>query len=91
VVVKSRKGLRRRYGHIKKYPIIYRGWAIEPDESTQIGHKLPNSRNTFQQLGLRTHRKTKGYLLTYAPDNSTKIVDTLKAAYEYIDNYMGDA
>ncbi len=69
----------------------YRGWTIEPDEGTQIGHSLPGSRSSRAQIGLGTHRKWKGYVLTYPPDGATKLVDTLKEATAYIDQYMGPA
>jgi len=70
---------------------LYRGWTIEPDEGTHIGYKLPGSRRLSQQIGSGTHRKWKGYVLTYPPDGATKLVDTLKEAKEYIDSYMGPA
>jgi hypothetical protein len=88
----KRRALKKRYGRAaKKYPIVYRGWLIEPYEGTQIGHKLPNSRNVMQQIGARTHRKFMGYILSYGhgSDAYTKIVDTLKEGYAYIDDYMG--
>lgn len=81
------KKLRRRYGHAGAR--TYRGWSITPDESTQVGHKLSGSRSVLAQVGIGTHRKVKGYVLTYAPDDATKMVSSLKEAYEYIDNYMG--
>lgn len=66
----------------------YRGCTIEPYEGVQLGHRLPNSKNLCQRLGHRTHRKVKGRLITL-PDGGTKVMDTIKAAREYIDRYLG--
>ena len=58
---------------------VYRGWTIEPSEGVWLrGH------------GLKP-KKYKGYLLTHTEDGRTKIVDTLKEATAYIDDYMGPA
>ena len=82
----KRRALKRRYGHTKAR--TYRGWRIEPETTTQVGHKLPDRRNVMQQDGLRTRRKVKGYLL-HGPDGATKFVDTLADAHRYIDQYEG--
>ena len=56
---------------------VYRGWTIEPSEG--VWRRGP---------GLKS-KKYKGYLLTHTEDGRTKIVDTLKEATAYIDDYMG--
>lgn len=71
---------------------VYRGWRITPFVGTEIGYKLPGSRNLSAQLGFGRHRKSKGYEVHY-PESSGhvggKIVTTLKAARAYIDDYLG--
>jgi hypothetical protein len=63
----------------------YRGWKIEPYVGTQLGYHVGEGAKSKPGKG----RKVKGYLLTYAPDKCTKIVDTLKEAHAYINGYMG--
>ena len=72
-------------------PIIYRGWFVKPIEAIETGYKLPGSRVLMQQLGLRTHRKFKGYTASHPEEMPQgKIVSTIKKAKSYIDAYYGD-
>jgi hypothetical protein len=67
--------------------VTYRGWTIEPYDGTQVGYSVP------RQDGIGTRpgrgRNVTGYLLS-GPDGAKKIVDTKKAAKEYIDAYEGE-
>ncbi len=68
----------------------YRGWIIEPYEGTHVGYMLPGSRSISQKIGSHTHRKIRGYLVSWPEeDRPPKFVDTIREAKIYIDNYMG--
>ena len=70
--------------------IRYRGWIIEPYEGTHVGYRLPGSRSISQRIGSHTHRKIRGYLVSYPEeDRPPKYVETIRDAKTYIDNYMG--
>lgn len=63
----------------------YRGWEIKPYEGVQLGYHTGEGAKSRPGKG----RKVRGYVCAYAPDACEKIVDTLKQAREYIDQYMG--
>lgn len=69
----------------------YRGANIESYEGNQVGYDLPNSIGTRAKVGISNSRKFKGYEITGLPGQvGSKLVDTLKQAKQYIDNYLGE-
>jgi hypothetical protein len=69
-----------------KLPCEYKGFQLAKHAGTQLGHRLPNSRNLTQRLGHGTRRQVQGVLVTDA-DGYARFFDTQKQAIEFIDGY----
>src|SRR5574341_1774458 len=62
----------------------YRGWVIESVDATQLGYRLGEGGRSRPGRG----RKQRLWLIHY-PEGGTKAVDSLSAAKQYIDDYLG--
>lgn len=65
----------------------YRGFRIERQEGTQIGHKRENSRSIGDRLGFNTHRKVTVWLVYDAEGRYLSTRDTLRDAKRYAEEY----
>lgn len=75
----------KRTKSMKRSSVEYRGWRIDPVEAVQLGYRIPVRGSSFLTKPGKG-RKLSGYEL-HGPDDRVKFVESLKAAYEYIDNY----
>lgn len=63
----------------------YRGFQVEPFHGSEA---RPASYAGLGRGEMYRYRKADGYLIQL-PDGGTKLVKTIKAARQYIDEYMG--
>ena len=72
--------------------MIYKGFRIEPYSATNVGYSSPSvgrDPRTNRSIIKQKTRKDEGYLIYYPDSDASKFFKTLRAAKQYIDDYMG--